>query len=213
MKVKVFAIVLAGSVVAGANAQFVNGNFETGDLSSWTVAFTTLGNTVINDAVQYDIDGPGSLGTNFVGRFSVGRSSTTSTVDEGIYLTQGINVQAGVTYTMGFDWSAWRTIATNNSQGGIFSLIVNGNIIATQSAGDTSLSVPKYGSLSGSFVAIDTGPAVVGALITRPFTIPSPAAPNLFQGVDNFTFAPVPEPGTILVVGLGAAALLRRKRK
>lgn len=212
MKVRVFAVVLAGASVVCANAQFVNGNFETGDLSGWTVGLTPIGATAVQDAFQYDIDGPGPLGTNFVGRFSVGRA-TTSTAEEGITLTQSMNLDSGTSYTFTFDWSAWRTVTTSNTQGGIFSLIVDGTIVATQSAGSTSSTAPKYGTVSGVYLATSTGPHSIGALITRPFTIPTPTAPTLFQGVDNFTVAPVPEPGTMAVVGLGLAALLKRKRK
>lgn len=212
MRYKILAIVAGVSAASIGSAQFVNGNFETGDLSGWTVTLTTGGANAVADAVQYDIDGPGALGTNFAGRFSTGRA-TAGSVQEGLSLTQNMNLTAGTLYTFDFDWSAFRTpTAGSNTQGGVFSFIVNGTILTTQAAGATSGTAPKYGHITATFTPTATQAYSVGALITRPFTIPTPTAPTLFQAVDNFTVTAVPEPASMAALGLGIAAILRRRR-
>jgi hypothetical protein len=214
MRTKRAFIALGMASTALASAQFTNGNFEAGSLAGWTVTNTASGTTAIQDAFQYDIDGPGALGTSFVGRFSAGRTIAGS-VNEGILLTQNLNLSAGVQYTFDFDWSAYRVPVTTgaNTQGGIFSLVVNGTALVTQAAGSTSGAAPKFGHITGSFTPTATGSYAVGASILRPFTIPTPTAPTLFQAVDNFTMSAVPEPATMAALGLGVAALLRRRRK
>lgn len=212
MRYKILAIVAGVSAASIGSAQFVNGNFETGNLTGWTVTLTTGGANVVADAIQYDIDGPGALGTNFAGRFSTGRAVAGS-VQEGLTLTQSMNLTAGTLYTFDFDWSAFRNAGVGaNTEGGVFSFIVNGTAIATQAAGSTSGAAPKFGHITATFTPTATQAYSVGAMITRPFTIPSPTAPNLFQAVDNFTVTAVPEPASMAALGLGIAAILRRRR-
>ncbi len=214
MKTRLLSVCLLASVGTFAHAMFTNGDFETGDLTGWTITPTSGGTTAIQDAFQYDIDGGGPLGTNFAGRFSVGRNTGVTTGDHGVWLTQSLMLTAGVAYTFDFDWSAFRPAGqAANTQGGIFNLIVDGVVLATGAAGSTSGAAPKYGHVTASFVPTATGLHSVGASMLRPFTIPSPAAPTLFQAVDNFTVTAVPEPATMVALGLGAAALLRRRRK
>jgi len=211
---RILAISLLG-LAAVQGMAFVNGDFETGDLTGWTITMTANGATAVQDAVMYDIDGPGALGTTWVGRFSVGRATTTGAAEGGIMLTQMLTLTGGVEYNFDFDWSAWRELpGGTNSQGGIFAMIVDGVEIAPrQAAGSTSPTTPKYGHMDASFTPTSTGSYSVGALIVRNFTIPTPTAPNLFQGVDNFTATAVPEPATFIAMGLGALALLRFRKK
>ena len=207
-----FLVGLGVGMCALGSAQFVNGHFEAGSLAGWTVTPTAIGATAIADAFQYDIDGPGPLGTNFAGRFSVGRA-TTSTAQEGISLTQSMNLTAGNQYTFDFDWSSFRTTTSSNAEGGVFSFYVNGVAMGTQSSGSTSSATPHYGHITVNFTPTLSGAHTVGALITRPFTIPTPTAPTLFQAVDNFRVTGVPEPASLSVLGLGVAAILRRRRR
>lgn len=210
-RMKIVLMGVAMGVVAGANAQmFINGNFEAGDLSFWNIATTTNGQSLSQSAVQYDIDGPGTRPTNFAGRFQVGQVTFASGAPAGIELTQNLNLIGGWQYYFDFDWAAQRNVATNNAQGGIFSLIVNGTAITTQAAGATTGTTPIYGHVTGIFTPTTSGTYTIGARIERPFT---PAA-DLYQYVDNFAVtAIVPEPGTMAVIALGGAFLARRRRK
>lgn len=207
----VFAAVCAAFLSTGASAQFVNGNFETGDLSGWTVAFTSGGATAVQDAQQFDIDGPGPLGTTWAARFSAGRATGVTTGNHGVLVTQQVSLVAGNTYTIDADWSAWRPAGQGaNSNGGFFDLIVNGVSIASATAGSTSGAAPKYGHLTGVFTATSTGLHDIGMSITRQFTIPTPATPTLFQFVDNFTI--IPTPGAAALFALAGLAGVRRRR-
>jgi hypothetical protein len=195
---------------AAGFAQFVNGNFETGDFTGWTLGLTSGGAQTYQTVEDFDIDGPGPLGLSKAGRFSAGRASGVTTGEHGVTLMQSLFLTGGVQYTFTFDWAATRTIASSNTQGGIFALMVNSTEIARGAAGSTSGTNPKYGTVSGVFTPGSSGNYMVGAWILRPFTIPNPT--TLFQSVDNFTMSPVPEPGTIAVLSLGLLALRRRKR-
>src|SRR5688572_684715 len=104
-RIGIAALMIAG-LASAASAQFVNGDFETGDLSGWTVGFTANGTTTIQEVVQYDIDGPGPLGTSFAGRFRVGSVVFVGGVLEGIELTQPLTLNSGVAYTFEVDVTA-----------------------------------------------------------------------------------------------------------
>lgn len=207
-----FVLLTAALAACGAaRAQiFVNGNFESGDLSAWNIANTANGQTTLQTTVQYDIDGPGPRPTNWAAKFNVGQVTFNAGVPAGIELTQNLTLTAGLQYYFDFDWSVRRDVATNNSEGGIFSLIVNGNAIAFQGAGPTTGTTPIFGHVTGIFTPTTTGSYSVGARIARPFT----PGGSLNQYVDNFaTTVAVPEPASMAALGLGIAALLGRRRK
>jgi len=211
MRNRFFAMALLSIAATVANAQFINGDFGTGDFTGWTVGLTSGGANAIQDVISYDIDGPGPLGASNVGRFSAGRATGVTTGNHGVILTQNMTLTAGL-YNVEFDWSAFRSAGLgSNTQGGIFELIVDNVVIATGTAGPTSSAAPTFGHVMGSFTSTG-GTHNIGVQITRPFTIPTPTAPTLFQAVDNFTLTPVPEPATLSVLGLGALAVIRRRR-
>lgn len=202
------ACALAAAPVAGAQS-FVNGGFETGDFTGWTVALTPNGATSYQGVTPYDIDGPGPLGTSLTAQFGVGRAVSSAGGTEGVTVTQALNLTGGVEYTFAFDWSAWRVSATNNAEGGVFSIIVDGAVISQQSAGSTSSATPHYGHITGIFTPGSSGSYVVGAMIGRPYTVPG----DVYQNVDNFGASAVPEPATLGAMGLGLLALARRRRR
>jgi hypothetical protein len=210
-----FALRMAGtyllalsSAFAGAQS-FNNPGFETGDFTGWSIALTSNGTTSTQSVVSYDIDGPGPLPTSLNAQFSVGRLISGNGGTEGVDLTQAMTLTSGVQYTFEFDWSAWRNTTTNNAEGGVFSVLVDGVLVSTVNAGSTSSTTPHYGHLTGQFTPTSTASYNVGARIARPFT----PGGGLFQHVDNFAVSAVPEPGTLAVVGLGLLAALRRRAK
>jgi hypothetical protein len=175
---------IAGAAVSASQAQqFVNRDFETGDLTGWTITPTASGTTTEQTVEMTDIDGPGPLGPSLGAKFAVGQS-VTGTGQQGIELTQNLNLVAGTLYEISFNWAATRDSTTANAEGGVFTLFVEGNNLVTQAAGSTSSTNPHYGFISGSYLATSTGPHRIGVRVTRPFLVPASLPPN--QRLDNF---------------------------
>lgn len=194
---------LSGAAVG----QFVNGGFESGDFTGWTVANTAGGAGAPGIVESFDIDWAGPLGMSLAGRFSVGRANAQQTGNQGITLTQSMFLSAGQTYEFAFEWSTFRFTTLQNNQGGIFDLIVNGASIAHVEAGPSGSTTPRFGTLTGMFTPGASGMFDVGAMITRPFTVPTEP---LYQYVDNFRV--VPSPGAGVLLGMAGLAGVRRRR-
>jgi hypothetical protein len=171
---------LAIATSAGAQT-FQNGNFETGMLDPWVVANTANGVGAPGSVTTIDIDGPGPAAPSLAATFMVGQATFTSGVQEGIEMIQGVTLTAGTPYMIEFDWSAQRLSTTNNAEGGVFSLIVDGTVIAMEAAGTTSAANPRYGHVTAPFTPPVTRDYRIGVRITRPYLIPG----DLSQYVDN----------------------------
>jgi hypothetical protein len=181
---------LAGTTM-GQNV-IVNGDFETGDFTGWTVMNTANGVGAPGTVELVDIDGPGPLTDSLAAKFYVGQAVFMSGAQEGVELSQTVNLQSGTDYTFDMDWAALRVSSTNNAEGGVFTVLIDGVQMAQGAAGSTSSAFPKYGHINFIHTAAATGPATVTIRITRPFTSPG----DLSQHVDNVTFTgtggPVP---------------------
>jgi hypothetical protein len=205
-------LILSGiaALTSAAHSQiFFNGNFETGNFAGWNIANTTNGTSLIQNVVQFDIDGPGTRPTNFAAQFAVGQVNFNPGVPAGITITQQLNLTAGLLYYFDFDWATGGN-TSDNTEGGIFSLIVNGNSVATQNAGFILANTFTYGHVTGTFTPTSSGVYTVGARIERPFL---PSGLGLRQYVDNFSTTVVPEPASMVALGVGAAGLLARRRR
>jgi hypothetical protein len=174
--------IFAASAGHAAAQSLTNPDFETGDLTGWTVVNTANGVGAPGTVTVIDIDGPGPLDPSYAATFAVGQAVFTSGAQEGVELTQNVTLLANTTYTFEFDWSAQRISATNNAQGGVFTIILDGQELAQAAAGTTSSAAPQYGHLSTEFTVAAAGTYTLGVRITRPFTSPG----DLFQYVDNF---------------------------
>lgn len=207
-----FLLCAAGAIVPAfsVSADFINGGFKSGDFTGWTIGFTPNGATAVQVVEPFDIDGPGPLGMSNAGKFSVGNAASPNLPFEGVELTQSLSLTAGTQYTIDFDWAAIRTITSSNGEGGRFALIVDGVELTFQSAGSTSSTNPHYGHISALYTPLVSGNFSIGVRITRQFTIPTPAAPTLFQYVDNFSI--IPAPASLALLGLAGLAGLRRRR-
>jgi hypothetical protein len=180
------AVLCAGISKPAAAQSFTNGGFNSG-LTGWTVVNTSNGAGAPGTTTSIDIDGPGPFGLSSAATFQVGQAVFQSGVQHGVQMTQSVSLQAGTTYAVDFDWSAQKFSGTGALEGGNFSVVVNGAIVAQASAGTTSPTAPRFGHITGTFTPSVSGPANVGVRITRAFT---PAA-DLFQYVDNVVIVQV----------------------
>jgi hypothetical protein len=178
---------LLGLVASAQGQAFVNGDFATGDFTGWTIVPTANGVTRVQEVVQIPLVGPAAPLVN-AATFSVGQA-VSSSLQEGIEMTQPMTLQASTTYDFGFNWAALRSSTTSNGEGGVFSLIVDGVALVTQNAGTTSSTAPHYGRIDGQFTPAATGTYQVGVRITRPFTVSIGGSVSLTlrQHVGEFT--------------------------
>ena len=181
-----FALVGGGGVAWG---QFDNGDFETGNSTGWTIRNTSNGVGAPGTVEQYDIDGPGPKGSSYAAKFSVGQLTFNSGVQEGVEVVQNLDLVGGVEYTISYSWGTLRNSGTGNAEGGVFAVIVNGNIVGSPySSGGIggSYGTQKYGDYSVTYTAPNSGSFEIGARITRPYLSPG----DVFQYVDDFDIDP-----------------------
>jgi hypothetical protein len=74
-----------------------------------------------------------------------------------------------------------------------------------------------YDAATGTIFAIDAAGKLIktsdnGSSFLAPTTIATPSTNTIFRGVKFLPAAPVPEPATMAILGIGALALLRRRR-
>lgn len=182
------ALVLLGG--AGlAWGQFNNGDFESGNSNGWTIRNTPNGVGAPGTVEQYDIDGPGPKSSTFAAKFAVGQAQFNSGVQEGVEVVQNLDLVGGVEYTISYAWATRRESNTGNASGGVFAVIINGQIIGSpfDSGGiGGSNGFFKFGDYSVMFTAPNSGSFEIGARITRPFLSPG----DVFQYVDDFDIDP-----------------------
>jgi hypothetical protein len=189
---RIMAVVAAAGTTNVAMAQqFVNGDFETGVLSPWVVTPMTNGQTMVQNVTAFDIDGAGPLEPTLAAQFQVGMIVSVTSVQAGVTVSQPVDLIAGTPYLISFNWATNLTPpALSNTEGGVFTLVVNGERIGWQNAGSTTTAnQPRTGLLEEVFVPTSTGSHDIGVRITRPFTIT--ATTNINQWVDNFSISPV----------------------
>jgi hypothetical protein len=196
------ALALAsGSLCSQAFAQsLVNGNFESGNLDGWTIVATPNGKTNIQTTEIFDIDRSGPLAPSLAGKFSVGQIVFNEGVQEGIDLIQPLQLAAGTTYEVSFNWAAFIESGISNGEGGVFSIVVNGTTYSTQAAGEiTTLGGPRTGHIVGQFTTQQAGTYNVGVRMTRPYTAPTTLP--VFQYVDNIAITTLVEGACCLLDG------------
>ena len=191
-----------------------NGTFETGTLAGWTVFTTSNGTngTGLPSVVSFNTTGSGA---SDAAHFDVG-DVTFKRHPAGGGLSQAIVAPVSGLYTFTENFAAQDDADGEvNSDGGIFSLLIDGTTVATDDLGQFSTSLQI---LRGSFnvsVSLTSGSHTIQTEITRPFTGGGPDTPD--QYIDNISLTPnvaaTPEPSSIALFGTGLLALAGTARR
>lgn len=195
-------------VASQAGATLINGDFETGDLTGWTT-FTTASGTLgdgFPQVTSFDTNND-SVASNSA-TFRVGRVSGTG-AGEGGGLMQSVLLSEGI-YSLSADIAILDDVGTDNSSGGFFELLFDGIVVHSHDFGTAILNVAEYSMLAN--VAVTTaGFHDVAIRMTRTF---EQGDPSPRQYIDNVSITqPIPEPATMLLLGMGVSALAVRNRR
>ncbi len=192
----------------------VNGGFDSGTLSGFTV-FTTANGTNgagLPNVVSFDTTGTGASNA---AHFNVGEVS--GFAPEGGGLSQTITIGSSGLYTISENFASQDPLVGNlNGDGGTFSLLLNGMIIATDSLGAIAAGQIDRGSLSDTAI-LSAGPYLLQTEITRSAGTINGLTPDEY--LDNISVtqpnAVTPEPSSFLLGGTGVLAVVgavRRRR-
>lgn len=208
-----FAIV-ATSIPAISFADFLNGDFETGDMTGWTITVGNLAEVTNQEVLEFDMNGDDPGGVSLAAQFAVGQSTNGDTEYRSVDITQELDLIAGKTYEIEFDWASHNYFFLDNFDGGVYDLIVDGNSLANWDTENIFLESTEWGTLNATYRADRTGAHTIGARISRRFRSTNNGTFILGQYLDNFSLTEtVPEPTSMTVVALlGLCGMSRRRR-
>ena len=193
---------LAGIGTTGIVAQFPGGNFHSvgfastndGGSSSDYRAYTASGAPLAETSGVYAAGNTAGV-TNHTHSYYAGFQGTVPAAQTTWAQNQGFLDQHGSTHpgVLGMAWRQWRI----ERAGSTVTWHVDGLLIATVTGTN-----PQGDNIFVGYFDTNTGASTQA--ISRQL---------LFGLVDNVRVTPVPEPGTLAVLGLGALGLLRRRRR
>jgi hypothetical protein len=200
---------LAGTALLaalGAHGQLVNGNFATGDFTGWALFNTPNGTNSLAQVTQFDITGTG-VPVNCA-EFEVGNITGSSDAGAGIY--QDVILGAG-RVNISLDIAAATPVPAGNYDAGTFELLLNGNVVASDSLGSIAASQTIRSSLNyeGS---ISAGTDQIEIEMLRPYVSVDSYTPLQYLSDIQLSVTPAPEPSSVIICGAALLTLFWLRR-
>jgi hypothetical protein len=189
-----------------ANNLLNNGSFQTGDFTGWTLVTTANGTA----GVGFPIVTMWPLGGSNAAEYEVGQVNYINGDFEGAMLLQVFAASSG-TLDLAFDWAAMGDGIHNNSDAGLFQLVLDGVVLNSYDVGHIGPNGLFNGTLSGT-ASVTAGMHFFEIDILRPFQSGQGTTP--YEFITGASVSAVPEPYSLLLFGPGIIALagiLRRK--
>ena len=203
------ALLAVFAAQASADNLLVNGSFQSGDFTGWTLG---LPPTVL-PATDFRLSASGRWTTTSTpGKVRLARFHI-PTVTTRVRRCSQMFTTAGGAASFSFMYAAMGDGIHNNADGGDFRLILDGSILADFDVGQITANQIINGTLSAN-ADLSAGTHTFEIDILRPYTSSSGNTPYQYITAADVEGNPVPEPGSLVLIGsgvLGLAGVLRRK--
>lgn len=208
LKRLVGAVLLAGMATAQAASLLVNGDFSAGTLDGWT-SYANEGGTIGTPAVVLAevVDGAVSLAA----RLKAGQAVYASGPLGG-GLAQHFTVSTDGTYQVYADILSTGNTAFHNADGGTFSLLIDGRVVASHAFGDIAVYTLERAGLR-ALVSLEAGAHDIRLQAERAFFTGNDTPSQYFDNAGVTAGVPEASPHVLVLAGLAMLGGMRTWRR